>query len=134
MCQHCMGANQVSRRATKLMPEIREMPYPQGLRKLKLVDSLQCMALKLEEGRYTCGHCLKLKKRFCRTALRQHAFSQQVVDFWNRLPEAVFIWHPRQTHSIIGWPDTGKTTKIYTTTETIKKIYYCLTNLYPALT
>jgi len=53
MCQHCMGANQVSRRATKSMPEIREMPYPQRLRKLKLVDSPQCMALKLEEGRYT---------------------------------------------------------------------------------
>jgi len=31
-----------------------------------LVDSHQCMPLKLE-GRYTRGPCLKLKKRFCRT-------------------------------------------------------------------
>jgi hypothetical protein len=103
----------VQRRATKLVPEIRNMTYPQRLRELKLpslvyrrargdmietykllhglVDSPQHMPLQLDERGYTRGHCLKLKKRFCRTAIRQHVFSQRVVNPWNGLPEAVVM-------------------------------------------
>ena len=35
------------------------------------------------------GHSLKLEKNFCRTTLRQHFFSNKVVNDWNRLPEDV---------------------------------------------
>ena len=35
------------------------------------------------------GHSLKLEKSYSRTSLRQHFFSNRVVDAWNGLPEAV---------------------------------------------
>ena len=35
----------------------------------------------------TRGHSWKLMKRRCNTTLRQHFFSERVVNLWNRLDE-----------------------------------------------
>ena len=101
----------VQRRATKLVPELRKLSYPERLRQLKLpslvyrrqrgdmietykilkglVDSTNGSPLHLAERGRTRGHSLKLKKTQCRMAVRQHAFSQRVVNNWNLLPETV---------------------------------------------
>ena len=40
-------------------------------------------------GVTTRGHCLKLMKRDCKTAVRANFLSYQIVNFWNSLPEYV---------------------------------------------
>ena len=52
-----------------------------------LVESMGASPLRLAEQDST--HSLKLETNHCRTALRQHTFSQWVVDSWNALPEAI---------------------------------------------
>jgi len=101
----------VQRRATKLITVMKDLSYPERLRTLKLptlvyrrargdmievykilhnlVDSTDQSPLHLADQGATRGHSFKLQKRYCRTALRAHAFSQRVVDKWNSLPEAV---------------------------------------------
>jgi hypothetical protein len=102
----------VQRRATKLVPELKELPYPERLKQLKLpslvyrrdrgdimietykilhglVDTIGVSPLQLAEESKTRSHSLKLKKNHCRTTLRQHTFSQRVVDSWNGLPETI---------------------------------------------
>ena len=34
-------------------------------------------------GVTTCGHCLKLQKRDCRTSLRANVLVYRIVNFWN---------------------------------------------------
>lgn len=101
----------VQRRATKLIPELKDTPYPERLKHLKLpslvyrrergdmietykilngqVDSTGRSLLNIAEQGYTRGHSKKLQKHYCRTALRSHAFRNRVVDNWNALPETV---------------------------------------------
>ena len=45
--------------------------------------------LPRDTDRITRGHYLKLKKRYTKTATRQHFFSNRVVDTWNCLPSEV---------------------------------------------
>ena len=40
---------------------------------------------ELDGGHRTRGHPLKLKKRRCSTDLRQHFFSERVINRWNGL-------------------------------------------------
>ena len=101
----------VQRRATKLVPEIRDLPYAERLRVLKLpslryrrergdmlytykilhglVDITPDSLLHLAPEGSTRGHSLKIQKPRCRTALRQHFFSLRVIENWNNLPEGV---------------------------------------------
>ena len=90
---------------------IRDLPYPDRLRALKLPslryrreggDMLQTYKIlhRLEDmppdslfhlavEDSTRGHSMKLKKPRCRTALRQHFFNLRVIEKWKRLPEEV---------------------------------------------
>lgn len=102
---------QVQRRATKLIPELREFTYKERLQKLglttlyqrrlrgdaievyKLLTGLEDIDYKqfmqLNERENTRGHHLKLWKNRCRLNTRKYFFSQRVVDMWNGLPEDV---------------------------------------------
>lgn len=100
----------VQRRATKLVPELKQLSYEERLRKLKLPslyyrrtrgDMIE--TYKLMHGHYTLnqdlvelhgqfttrGHPLKAKKKYCRTNLRKSYFSYRIVDNWNSLPAQV---------------------------------------------
>ncbi len=98
----------VQRRFTKIIPELRNMPYEQRLNKLKLTtletrrirgDMLEVFKIvKGLEGlnasdffefstSTTRGHTLKLFKQRSRLDVRKYSFSQRVINEWNSLPE-----------------------------------------------
>ena len=97
----------VQRRATKLIREIRNLPYRDRLRRCKLMtleerrrryDLIEMF--KVMKGIYkvdkeklfelntnqTRGHELKVKKNYSRLNIRKHFFTNRVVDDWNHLP------------------------------------------------
>lgn len=98
----------IQRRATKLVPECREMSYDQRLRYLKLYslkgrrergDLIQVYKIFqgiddinpeqiFERANYnsTRNQYNKLRKRHCKTDLRKYTFSNRVVEKWNKLP------------------------------------------------
>ena len=101
----------VQRRATKLVREIRNLPYEVRLKKLRLY-SLERRRLRgdlIETFRlmrgienvdwdqffsrpsldHLRGHSLKLSKSLSACQTRQNFFSQRVVSTWNELPESV---------------------------------------------
>ena len=98
------------RRATKIVPEIKDLPYQERLRKLKLPslafrrkrgDMIQVYKIMhnledIPEGAFftrsegtTRGNSLKLFKTRCRTKLRQNSFTVRVINDWNGLPESI---------------------------------------------
>ena len=106
----------VQKRATKLIPEIKDLSYKERLQYLKLPtlpyrrlrgDMIE--TYKLTHGVYddtlpdilpkykdiignpgrTRGHSLKLYKRKHRIEVRKHNFTMRVVEPWNSLPEKV---------------------------------------------
>ena len=102
----------VQRRATKLIPEIRNKPYQERLRSLDLPslvyrrlrgDAIECykylqghcntdtelLVLYQNPGVETRGHSLKLQKDRCKTRIRSNFFAQRVINMWNNLPTAV---------------------------------------------
>ena len=98
----------VQRRATKLVPECREMSYIERLKYLKLYslkgrrlrgDLVQ--AYKIFQGHDQVKHDkmfslstyhgtrnqgLKISKKYSRTDIRKFTFSNRIVDQWNTLP------------------------------------------------
>ena len=50
------------------------------------VDRNTCMFFKLKEGSRTRGHKAALVKEQCRLDMRKYAFSQRVINEWNKLP------------------------------------------------
>ena len=99
----------VQRRATKLVRELRHLPYCDRLDKLwittlekrrmrgdlietyKILTGKECIEshkfFTLHEGNYDLrGHQYKLYKDRSRLDLRKFYFSQRVVDSWNKLP------------------------------------------------
>ena len=101
----------VQRRATRLVPELRPLPYEERLRELNL-PSLQyrrCRGdmitmylhyprpLRLEKDDFftpalttrTRGHRLKIAKKPATSRVRRQHFSARVVTDWNGLPEDV---------------------------------------------
>ena len=100
----------VQRRATKLVPELRSLPYGERLRSLKLHslvyrrrrgDMIQMYKFthdqedigtnklyQYAEG-ITRGHPLKVAKPRWNTKLRQNSFRNRVVNDWNYLPNEV---------------------------------------------
>jgi len=55
--------------------------YSNWVTSLPVADNISTMA--------TRGHTFKLKKRDCRTSVRQNFFSYRIVNFWNSLPDSV---------------------------------------------
>jgi hypothetical protein len=100
----------VQRRATKVIPGLKDLTYEQRLAKMKLPSlyyrrirgdliemykyshEIYKLGEKLfvyEENKTTRGHIYKLKKNRCNTTLRQHFFTQRVINRWNSLPASV---------------------------------------------
>ena len=101
----------VQRRATKLVPELRNLPYPERLQALNLpslyyrrrrgdmiavyqmlhggFDLDQSIFFNTTHVRDTRGHPLRLVKPHAVTRIRRNAFSVRVVNDWNSLPGSV---------------------------------------------
>ena len=98
----------VQRRATKLVPELRELSYSDRLRKLNLTtlayrrqrtDILQVFRIIKQIDRIpfdllfkynqhsTRGHSYQLDKPRAETKLRQNSFSHRIINTWNNLSE-----------------------------------------------
>jgi hypothetical protein len=104
---------EVQHRATRIIPELRRLPYEERLRRLRLPtlvyrrkrgDVIEVYKLLhgmyqtseethlcLLEGRsmVTTGHGYKLDKLRVSTKLRENFFGARVVRMWNRLPDDV---------------------------------------------
>lgn len=100
----------VQRRATKLIGKLKDKPYQERLRILKLpslehrrrrgdmIDLYKYLSglyktirpcFEPHSGRDTRGNSRKLAKHYTRTELRRSFFSERVVSVWNDLPESV---------------------------------------------
>ena len=104
----CQEVEKVQRRATKLLGCLKNLSYPERLRRLKL-PSLEHRrnrgdmidAYKYVHGLYDCskpnlnfsevtrtrGHSLKLIKSRCTRRVRSNFFTERVVRLWNSLPQ-----------------------------------------------
>ena len=100
----------VQRRATSLLGSLKNLSYPERLRKLGLpslehrrkrgdmIDTYKyihgfydCARPKLpfSEVSQTRGNSLKLRTDYSRLNVRKYYFSQRVVSLWNSLPDGV---------------------------------------------
>lgn len=111
MVQDIQRLEKVQRRATKLVRELKSLPYQGRLLKLDLlsisdrllwghlievykivmgrVDIDPRQFFELQEGSSTRGHHLKLKKRRAANHCRNQVFANLVITPWNELPEHV---------------------------------------------
>ena len=106
----CSDLEDVQRRATKLLPSVRDLPYPERLRRLRLpslehrrlrgdmIDAYKYLhglydvdrpALNENTESNTRGHSLKLMKNHCSLKIRSSSFSHRIVNTWNSLPDSV---------------------------------------------
>ena len=98
----------IQRRATKMIPELRDLSYESRLlqcglttlenRRLrgdqievfKIVNGYEDvdrnMFFKLKEGSRTRCHKAALVKEQCRLDMRKYSFSERVINEWNKLP------------------------------------------------
>lgn len=100
----------VLRRATKVIPGLKDLTYEERLKKMNIPSmtyrrtrgdlieaykythglyTLKDRILEREERTNTRGHNYKLAKPRCNTTLRQTFFSQRIIDRWNKLPAHV---------------------------------------------
>lgn len=101
----------VQRRATKLIPELKNQPYESRLRKLNLPSLVyrrkrgdMIQVYKIFNGmvrvnpedlfvpsrfEHTRGHHQRISKEKATKVARTNAFSQRVINDWNSLPEYV---------------------------------------------
>ena len=106
-----MKVEAVQRRATKMIDGLRNTPYQERLRKLKLPSLLyrrrrgrmiqifkilkdyvrvdRNMFFKIREGSRTRGHNLKYAKEHAVRLSRRNNLSQKSANDWNSLPEDV---------------------------------------------
>ena len=108
---------QVQKRATKLVPSLRNLPYEERLKRLNLttleerrkrgnmietfkimrnfdkIDASNFFTLRREvvdrEEGVGRGHHMRIFKRRSNTVMRRRFFSNHIVDNWNSLPEQV---------------------------------------------
>ena len=105
----------VQRRATKLVREIKDLPYQERLKYMNmyslfyrrrrgdmiavhqimhgLVDIPQdhFFSQPASRSRSTRGHCLKIQKEHCRLDVRSKSFSRRIIQDWNSLPENIVV-------------------------------------------
>ena len=109
---HIRNLERVQQRATKLIPALRHLTYPQRLRRLGLPtleyrrlrqdllttfvsltrsDSLNHNEIlpPLQQTHTTRGHRLRLTKERTRTTAYGHGLRHRIVNDWNKLPENV---------------------------------------------
>lgn len=100
----------VQRRFTKMIPSVKLLPYEDRLKQLnlwsledrrtradlievfKIIHGLSSIEFStfFEFSTYnrTRGHSLKLAKKCTRLDLRQHFFSERIINIWNQLDDA----------------------------------------------
>lgn len=115
-CPHLVkdveAVENVQRRATKLVPQLKDLPYEERLKKLELptlayrrsrgdqIEAYKIITQKydqdctqgifqMREGDATRGNTKKLFKTRARLNIRKYAFPNRVVNNWNDLPEWV---------------------------------------------
>ena len=110
----------VQRRATKLVSELRNLPYPERLRALNQpslyyrrrrgdmiavyqmlhggFDLDQSIFFNAAHARDTRSHPLRLVKPHAVTRIRRNAFSVRVVNDWNSLPGSVVTSDTKKRH------------------------------------
>ena len=104
----------VQRRATRFIPELRDLQYEDRLKELNMpsLTYRRCRGDAIETYKYlhgihnvnceqllpladrqsaTRGHQLKLAKRRHRLSVRGHFFNFRVVNMWNNLPDSVVM-------------------------------------------
>ena len=102
----------VQRRATKIVPSLKDQPYEKRLKDLglyslkdrrdrgdmisvfkimnNLIDLDISKLFTLYNGPYnTRGHSMKLDQKRCHTDIKRFTFSQRIIGKWNTLPEYV---------------------------------------------
>ena len=100
----------VQRRATRIIPELRNLSYSERLQELNIPTLLyrrkradMIHVFKIMKGiddvpiedffqvadSSTRGHSLKLYKPRFSKSVRQHSFSVRIIEEWNSLPEDV---------------------------------------------
>ena len=100
----------VQRRATKIVPGLKDLPYEDRLKSLRLpsltyrrfrgdlietykfthgVYKVSEQMFSMDSSDRTRGHSLKLQKKRCNTTQRQHFFNQRIIEQWNRLPAEI---------------------------------------------
>ena len=112
LVKHKEQLENVQRRATKIVPGLSTLSYPERLRKLSLPtlsyrrtrgDLIQVYKLTCEEGGYDKslpnlltasqtnlrGHNKKLFIGHCRKDIKKYSFPQRVSKIWNSLPEHI---------------------------------------------
>ena len=110
--KHITALENVQRRATKLIPSLKDLSYPERLRALNLPtlayrrrrgDMIELYKIltptydpavttgfiQLSGDHITRGHSLKIKKIRPRLKLRQCSFPLRCTDHWNNLPTSV---------------------------------------------
>ena len=102
----------VQRRATKMLPGMKDMSYEERLKELKLptlkfrrlrgdlIETFKILQniydkrvtggmFELCENTITRGHSLKIVKQRCRRDIRKYFYTNRVIDVWNSLPEEI---------------------------------------------
>lgn len=107
--KHAKLIEGVQRRATKMIPKLKNVNYDERLKLLKLPsmyyrrtrgDLIECFKyckglnnveppLHFDNQTRTRGHRFKLLKERCEKAIRKHYFSMRIVNKWNNLPSSV---------------------------------------------
>jgi len=99
----------IQHRFTRMVPGLKQLPYDQRLEALnlwtleerrvradlievyKIINGLSAVPFEsffqLDANTRTRGHSVKLKKKSFHTELRQHFFSERVINLWNSLDE-----------------------------------------------
>ena len=97
----------IQRRATKMIPELRDLSYEERLKECGLTtletrrlrgDQIEVFKIlngyenidrniffSLKKDSRTRGHEVKLVKDQCRLDIRKHSFSQRTINEWNKL-------------------------------------------------
>ena len=137
--KHITAIENVQHRATKLVPSLKNLPYPDRLRAL----NLPTLAYRRQRGNMielfkiltptydpevsnfinladsnttTRGHHLKIKKTRPRLKIQLHSFPLRCTDQWNNLPPMLWEQNPYH-HSNVVSTNSGVTHQYATTTE-----------------
>ena len=101
----------IQRRATKLLPECRNMSYDQRLRYLKIyslkgrrirgdliqtykifqgIDDIKPDSIfTLATYTSTRNQGNKMRQKYCKTDIKKFSFSNRVIEKWNKLPKEI---------------------------------------------